>query len=271
VTPGLKFYALGDYFSENVARSDQTSAFDVTGGGGTIGADYGIGMGAIGIAGNYSKPRVRFGTDSARINAHSWQVGAYGSLDAGGLFGQAYVGYGRDHNRITRMGVVEDMSASPRGSHVTAGAKGGYLMAFGPARIGPVAALDYAKVKVDGYTETGDPVLMLDVSGQSVKSLTGQVGIEVRGDSVGFRPYASLTAEHEFSGDSRAIRFAETAAPVIVNSWDIDRDKETYARAAVGASATLMGGVSVDAAATTTFGRDGGQEMGGHVGVRASF
>jgi outer membrane autotransporter protein len=113
--------------------------------------------------------------------------------------------------------------------------------------------------------------LTLDVSGQSVKSLTGQLGVEVRADTMGFRPYAALTAEHEFSGDSRAIRFAETAAPIIVNTWDIGRDKETYARAAVGASATLMGGVSVDAAATTTFGRDGGQEMGGHVGVRASF
>ena len=88
---------------------------------------------------------------------------------------------------------------------------------------------------------------------------------------MGFRPYGALTVEHEFSGDSRAIQFAETAAPVIVNTWDIGRDKETYARASVGAAATVMGGVSVDAAVTTTFGRDGGQEMGGHVGVRAAF
>ena len=113
VTPGLKFYALGDYFSEDVGANDQTSAFDVTGGGATIGAEYGMPMGAIGIAANYSKPRVRFGNDSARINAHAWQVGAYASLDAGGLFGQAYAGYGRDHNRITRMGVIDDMTASP--------------------------------------------------------------------------------------------------------------------------------------------------------------
>ena len=271
VTPGLKFYALGDYFSENVGANDQTAAFDVTGGGATVGAEYGMPMGAIGIAANYSKPRVRFGNDSARINAHAWQVGAYASLDAGGLFGQAYAGYGRNHNRITRMGVVDDMSASPSGSHVTAGVKGGYLVPIGPARIGPVAALDYAKAKVDEYTETGDPVLTLDVGGQRVKSLTGQLGVEVRADTMGFRPYGALTVEHEFSGDSRAIQFAETAAPVIVNTWDIGRDKETYARASVGAAATVMGGVSVDAAVTTTFGRDGGQEMGGHVGVRASF
>ena len=98
---------------------------------------------------------------------------------AGPLFGQAYVGYGRDRNRITRTGVVDDLSASPNGNHVTAGAKGGYLMPLGAARIGPMVALDYARAKVDGYTESGDPVLTLNVSGQSVKSLTGQLGLEV--------------------------------------------------------------------------------------------
>ena len=271
VQPGFKLYALGDYYSENVGANDQTAAFDVTGGGGTIGAEYGMPMGAVGIAVNYSKPQVRFGNDSSRINAKSWQVGAYGSLDAGGLFGQAYAGYGHDDNSITRAGVVEDMNASPNGNHFTAGAKGGYLMPFGPARIGPVAALDYAKAKVDGYTETGDPVLTLDVSGQSLKSFTGQLGVEVRADLPGIRPYGSLTAEHEFSGSDRSIEFDQTDAPIIVNTWDIGRDKGTYARASVGMAATLMGGVSVDAAVTTTLGRDGGQEMGGHVGVRASF
>ncbi len=74
-----------------------------------------------------------------------------------------------------------------------------------------------------------------------------------------------------FRAISRAIRFAQTDAPIIVNSWDVSRDKETYARVSVGAAATLLGATSVDAAVTSTFGRDGGQEVGGHVGLRASF
>jgi uncharacterized protein YhjY with autotransporter beta-barrel domain/phospholipase/lecithinase/hemolysin len=268
---GLKLFALGDYFSEDVAASNRNAAFDVTGAGGTIGAEFGLPMGAVGVAANYSRPRVRFGNDSARIDARSWQVGAYGSVVVGGIFGQAYLGYGKDRNRLTRAGVVDDMSARPDGSHVTAGAKAGYLMPFGVARIGPVAALDYAKAKVDGYAETGDPVLTLDVSSQSLKSLTGQLGVEVRADLPGIRPYAALTAEHEFSGDSRVIRFAQTDAPVIVNSWEVSRDKDTYARASFGAAATLWGGASLDSAVTSTLGRGGGQEIGAHVGVRASF
>ncbi|MEA3068269.1 MAG: outer rane lipase/esterase, partial [Sphingomonadales bacterium] len=106
---GLRLYAVGDAFSRDVPVSSQNSAFEIRGVGGTIGAEYGLPEGVIGIAGNYSRPKASFGNDASRIRAHSWQVGAYGSLDVGGLFGQAYVGYGKDRNRITRAGVVQDM------------------------------------------------------------------------------------------------------------------------------------------------------------------
>ena len=51
----------------------------------------------------------------------------------------------------------------PNGNHFIAGAKAGYLMPLGKVRVGPVIALDYAKAKVDGYTEEGDPALTLNV------------------------------------------------------------------------------------------------------------
>jgi outer membrane lipase/esterase len=270
-SPGLKLFAVGSYFSDDAASSDQNAAFEVTGGGGTIGAEYGLPMGAVGIAANYSRPRLRFGNDSARIDARSWQVGAYGSLALGSLFGQAYLGYGRDKNDLTRAGVVDDLSANPKGSHVTAGAKAGYLMAFGPAHFGPIVALDYARAKVDGYTESGDALLTLNVSNQTAKSLTGQVGLELRASLAGIRPYAAVTAEHEFSGDGHLIQFAQTDAPLIVNHWDVSRDKDTYGRAAFGAAATVWGGASVDAAVTATAGRHGGQETSVQVGVQAGF
>jgi outer membrane autotransporter protein len=271
VTPGVKLFAVGDFFSRNVAASDDNSPFDIDGVGGTIGAEYGIGGGAIGIAGNYSRPRVRFGNDSARINAHSWQVGAYGGLTSGGLSGQAYVGYGWDKHKITRAGVVENMSANPSGTHVLAGAKGTYLIPVGPAKVGPLLQVDYARAKVDGYTESGDPALNLNVGGQTAKSLTGQAGLEVRADFTGIHPYLDLTAEHEFASNNRVISFAQTSAPTIVNRWAISGGKDTYGRVAFGAAADLWNGMSLDAAVTTTLGKDGGRATAGHVGIRASF
>jgi uncharacterized protein YhjY with autotransporter beta-barrel domain/phospholipase/lecithinase/hemolysin len=271
VPDGLRFYIVGDAFARNVPRSDENSDFNIRGTGATLGAEYGVGGGLVGIAGNYTRPRAEFGNESARVSGHSWQIGAYGSIDVNGLFGQAYLGYGHDRNHIDRAGVVDNMSATASGNHWSAGAKGGYLMSFLGMEAGPVVALDYARAKVDGYTESGDPALTLNVGNQSLKAFTGQAGIEVRGEISGLHPFVDLTAEHEFSGDHRLITFAQTSAPIIVNTWSTSRDKETYGRLAGGASANVGGAFSIDVYGTTTLGRDHGQEIGGQIGVKAHF
>jgi uncharacterized protein YhjY with autotransporter beta-barrel domain/phospholipase/lecithinase/hemolysin len=272
VKDGLHLFVVGDAFSRQLGRTQTHSAFDIKGAGGTIGAEYGLGGSAlVGIAGNYTRPRVRFGNDSARINSRSWQIGAYGSLSMGGLFGQAYFGYGKDRHDITRAGVVEAMSATPHGNHTTAGAKGGYLMSLGGLQLGPLVELDYARARVDGYTERGDAALTLNVGGQHLKSLAGQAGLEARGELAGLHPFIDLTAEHVFSANDRLITFSQTSAPMIVNSWSVGGQKETYGRVTTGATANVAGPVSVDVEISTTIGRNGGQQLGGQLGVKASF
>jgi outer membrane lipase/esterase len=271
IADGLRLYVVGDGFQSDHGATAQNSAFEAKGLGATVGAELGLPMGVVGIAGNYSRPKISFGNDASRDRAHSWQIGAYGGVDMMGLFGQAYLGYGADRNRITRTGVVQAMTASPHGNHTIAGAKAGYLMSLAALKLGPVVALDYARARVDSYTEAGDPALTLNVGSQSLKSLTGQAGLEARGDLAGLHPFIDLTAEHQFSGNGRVITFAQTSAPIIVNSWQVSRSKETYARLSGGASATLTGNFSVDAFVSTTLGRNRGQETGGQVGIKAAF
>ncbi|HVI05124.1 MAG TPA: autotransporter domain-containing protein, partial [Sphingomicrobium sp.] len=205
---GLRLYALGDALSHDVPTSSTNSAFEVRSVGATIGAEYGLEGGLVGIAGNYSRPKASFGNNASRVRATTWQVGAYGSLSMGGLFGQAYLGYGKDRDRITRTGVVENLSARPHGDHSVADAKAGYLMSFGGLEAGPVVSLDYARAKVDGYSESGDPALTLNVSRQKSKSLRGQAGVEVRGNIAGLHPFVDLTAERNFTSNDRLISFA---------------------------------------------------------------
>ena len=268
---GFRVYALGDAFERRVGTSGTNDAFDIHGAGGTIGLEYGMAGATVGLAANYSRPTARFSNDAAKIRGHAYQVGVYGSLSSGGLFGQAYVGYGKDRNRLTRVGVVQGMTAHPDGNHTVAGAKAGYLMGIAGLSAGPIVAVDYARAKIDGYTEKGDPTLTLNVSGQTAKAFTGQAGLEVRGEFAGLHPFLDVTAERNFSGSDRLITFSETAAPVIVNSWTVRRDKKTYARVSAGASANISSGFSVDAFVSTTFGHDHGQETGGNVGVKARF
>jgi outer membrane autotransporter protein len=190
-----------------------------------------------------------------------------------GVLGQAYLGYGHDDHRITRRGVLNPMKASPNGSHWLAGAKAGYLLPFGAVRIGPVIAVDYAKAKVNGYTETGDPVLDLNVSSVSAKTLEGSLGAELRGSSGdSIRPFASAVLVKDFQGDGRTIQFAQVDAPTIVNSWQLeDRSKHVYGRLTGGGSARLFRNVSLEALASTTIDRRGGNDTSVHLGLTAGF
>ncbi len=274
--PGVRFFVSGDTFSRDVAFSDTNDPFDIDGVGVTAGAEVGVGLGLAGVAVNYSRPRVRFGNEASRDTAHSYQVGAYGGIAAGPLFGQAHLGYGSDKHRISRTGVIDDMTARPDGSHVVAGAKAGYLMPMGPLSIGPVVALDYARAKVDAYTEEGDAALTLNVSRQSFEALTGNLGLELRGalgvPGAGIRPFASAMLEKDFKGDGRSVLYAQTSAPGIVNSFDYPaRSKSAYGRFSAGASATVLGSIDLHAGASATVGKKQGNEVSALVGVKLGF
>ena len=136
--------------------------------------------------------------------------------------------------------------------------------------------LDYAKAKVDGYTEDGDPVLTLNVDSLSYSSLRGSLGVELRGDFAGggvqLRPYASAAVEKDFTGDERTIRFAQTSAPTIVNHFALeDASKKAYGRFGAGFSAAILTNVSLDVGGSATIGKDQGEETSAQVGFRFGF
>jgi outer membrane lipase/esterase len=273
---GLQVFLVGDYLSRDVAPDLATDAFEIRGYGVTAGAQYGFGNGVVGIAGNYSRPKASFTNDASETRDRTWQIGGYGAADLLGGFGQAYVGYGHDDHRIARTGIVLPINASPSGSHWVAGAKAGYLASLGLLRVGPVVALDYAKAKVGGYSESGDPALTLNVGSSSAKALEGSIGAELRGrveaGGAGIRPFGSVVLVKDLIGDGRTIEFAQTSAPTIVNSWQFaDRSKHVYERVSAGASARLFGGVNVDALISTTFDKRDGNDTAAHVGVRVDF
>lgn len=270
---GLKLFIVGDAFSRSLPASRGNGEFDVTGGGATVGVEYGFGSGLVGLAGRVSRPEAGFGDDSSKVDGKSAQLAAYAGFGMAGGFVQGYIGAGWDDYDIDRRGVVEPMDASTDGSHFIAGAKAGYLFPFGGVRVGPVAALDYAKVKVDGYTENGDPALTLNVDDAEFDSLRGSIGAELRGDfdngGVQFRPYAALVLEQELSADSRSIRFSQTSAPIIVNTFDFeDVSRKAYGRFTGGLSVGVLNNLNVGAGVSMTFGKRQGNETSGHLGLK---
>ena len=273
---GIRAFLVGDTFSRDVDISDSTDPFDVDGVGMTGGVSIGLAGAAVGIAANYSRPKAKFLADIADTRTETWQVGAFAGTTIGGILAQAYVGYGKDDHEIERGGVIDNLNADADGSHWLAGVKAGYLVPMGDIRVGPVVALDYAKAKVDGYTEEGDAALTLDVRSVSARSLTGSLGVELRGQldtaGIALRPFAAAAIEKDLIGDGRTVRFAQTSAPIIVNSWELeDRSKKAYGRLTGGAAASILEGVSLDALVSATFGRDDGEEVSAHVGLSFGF
>jgi len=275
-TEGLKFFVVGDTVTRHQDDGERNLDYRATSVGATAGVQYGFGTGVAGVAVNYSRPKANFTSDAADVDSRSIQVGGYAGFAIAGAFAQGYAGYGWDKHDLERAGVVEGMDADPKGHHFLIGAKGGYLMPMGAVRVGPVVALDYAKAKVDGYTESGDPALTLNVDSLSYKSLRGSAGVEVRGDFAGggvqLRPFASAMVEKDFSGDERTVRFSQTASPIIVNSFDLtDASKKAYGRFSGGFSAAILTGVSLDIAGSATIGKDQGEETSAHLGLRIGF
>jgi outer membrane lipase/esterase len=273
---GVRLFAVGDSFSRTANATFTSDQIKTTSVGATVGLEAGFSGGTAGIAANYSKPKAKVGAGVADTRSRSYQIGAFAGFGLAGGFAQGYLGYGKDKHRISRMGVIDAMSANPSGSHVLAGAKAGYLMPLGGLRAGPVIALDYAKAKVNGYTETGDAALTLNVNSQRFSSLRGSGGIELRGDmdlgGMHFRPFAALLAEKDFKGDGRTVYYAQTSAPTIVNHFAFEAaSKKTYGRLNLGFGAGISSALSVDAGVSGTFGKKQGNETSGQLGFNLGF
>ncbi|HEX9932418.1 MAG TPA: autotransporter domain-containing protein [Allosphingosinicella sp.] len=281
-----RFGAGGDglhvFFSGNVASADpehtQTSlAYDVETTAATAGVEYDLSSGLIvGAAASYTRADADFATHTGSARADGWQLGAYAGWRGGSAFVQGYAGLGSLDYDIDRDAVIDSIAAAPDGETMTAGARAGFLFGMRGLEIGPVVALRYARAEIDGYTETGDPVLTLNVSDQRVTSLTGSAGVEARGDldagGLRVQPFASAAIEREFEGDARSVTYALTGAPEIVNTWHLPgRSRETYGRLTGGVNLSLASSIALQVQATSTVAQDEGSEMAGSLALRIGF
>lgn len=273
---GLAFYVLGHASSRDYASTLTSNPYSLDTAGASAGAEYRAGGAVIGVAVDYTRPKVAFMTGDGSLRAQDWQAGAYAGWSGGGAFVQGYAGYGRLSYRIDRAAVIDTIHSRPNGSSVTAGGKAGYLAGLGGLRVGPIVSVDYERATVHSYTETGDPVLTLNVGRQKADSLLGNAGLELRGDftsgGLGISPYVAVTAERELQGDARTVTYDETAAPTIVNSFNLPRrSRDTHGRVTAGASLALGGSFALQIQGSTSFDRSGSNDKGGFVGLKMGF
>ncbi|MDQ8757341.1 autotransporter domain-containing protein [Sphingosinicella sp. LHD-64] len=274
---GFNLFASGNTSSLGRDAAPASLGYDMNTFGGTLGAEYDTGAGAVfGAAVNYTRGEADMDTATGRAKTKAWQVGLYGGWASGGLFIQGQASYGWLDYEIDRDAVIDSIAADPGGTAITAGAQAGYLFGVGGMRVGPVVGLRYAKAEIDAYTETGDPALTLDVGDQELQSLIGSAGIEARGEldvgGLAVRPYAAATLEREFDGDGRTVLYALTAAPEIVNRWVIpERSDDIYGRIAAGVNLSLGDAASLQLQGSTSIAQDEGNDLYGFLALRLSL
>ena len=257
--------------------SSTTNGYDWDSVGGTLGAEYRIGReGLIGVAFNYSNPTATFRNGAGKSDLDAYQFGIYGAWTRSNFFAQGLFSYGVQNYANMRPGVVSMINSAASGSSLSAAGKIGYLFDLGAARIGPIAGLTYASSQVNGYTETGDPVLTLALRRQKVEALVGSFGGQLRVPFVVagnlIEPYLNLTAENDFRGNGRAIQYGATSAPLIINTWTIPKGSSSaYGRVTTGLTTDIGRGIGLSINLTQTFARKGGDDFGGSGGFKMAF
>ena len=273
---GLSFYLVGTAGSHNVARSLDTLAYDYDSQGVAAGAEFNMGPALLGVAVSYSRPEVDFTVGSGRRRSEAWQVGGYGKAGFGGAEVEAYAGYGWLDHSIRRTAVIDAISGEADGKTLTAGAEASYLFGMSALKIGPVAGVQYARATMDGFTETGDPVLTLNVGKQRISQTVGYVGAEadfsVEAGGLSVEPFVKLLAEKELDSSRSTLRYANTSAPGIVNSLDLGGGSDdAYGRAEAGVSFALGSAIALQVQASATFAHPQHDDFSGFAGLKIGF
>jgi len=233
----------------SVIKSDDSPAYTFYDGGMLAGADYKLGgHAAVGLMGGYiyGKSRVTY-PQSAQVENNSARYGAYavGNTDALHLF--VYAGKAADSftaNRSISFGEINrSAKASPKGDETNLYAAASYdLQTTAGGILSPLAELNYDKLVVDGFTESGADALNLAVSRQSAQSLRSNLGVKYA-DKSDMGEYSlgaacALGWLHEFrSPDSMEAALVSGGSPFTVNTGSLGRNG---LRAQLGVTVTWL-------------------------------
>lgn len=274
---GLRVFVSADFGQRKGDDTLTTLRHTVERYGMSAGLEYQTGQLLVGAAVNYVRGDTQFQTGTGRIESEGLQFGGYGRWSNGNAFIEGYAGLGQVDLDITRTAVIDDITANPQADTFVAGGEIGYLFSLGNnLRVGPVAGLRYAKAELEAFTETGDQVLTLNVQAQEDDRMIASLGLELNADiDIGgarVSPFLIARGEQELEDDARTIRYALTAAPTIVNQWNVGGGgDDTYGRVAAGANFQLTSGLALQVTGGTTIDRPGGDDSSASVALRVGF
>jgi outer membrane lipase/esterase len=216
----------------------------------------------VGVAAGIGHTRADFSDSGGNFDVDHVLLAAYGSYHPGPYYINAIASYGElsfgSVERNVPLGpATRKESGSTSGRLAMARLSGGYDIDAGNWTLGPIAALTYQRIEVNGYTESSGMSTAMNFSDQVRTSLIGTVGTRVShplGLASGmFVPYAQLTYNHDYQGKDREVdaRVASMPAGFSMPAYKADPN---YGELDLGVYATLNNRMKVSAALSTTLG-----------------
>lgn len=215
------------------AGASPLTDLDVTALGLTIGIDIPVGANLrIGATGGYRDLNGQMAI-GARTEAHAWTAGGYAAIELpGGFYAQSSAAWLGDvkFDRLDRESAYgQTGNGRTKGDGWAVSGELGWALPFGPVSLTPFAAVDYANLDLDGYTETGASVSNLVYGDRSFSKLVTSVGGEIATQWGVLRPAirAGYSFEREKGDNVATVRLASAQhnmATVALPLADTERD-----------------------------------------------
>ena len=276
---GQGFFVTGDYASSNIdAYAGQPSA-DGSGGSFVLGYEKAFTEQLFGgVTLGYGHAPFDLGNDLGTVKYDEWALSAFVSHKLGNFYANALTTYSWLDYESRRNVALGPFSTSENGSTSGGqfGVKGqiGYNFMIGNLLHGPLAALVWEQVKVNGFSEDSNSATAMTFGAQTRQSLRSRLGWQVAAETTWsgakVRPYAQLTYDYEHKKDERTY----SAGFVGGNSaMAMDTSNQTggYGTLLAGVNSELSKTVRLGVGASTTIGQPGAKNSAINVTLSAPF
>jgi len=265
------FFVTGDYAQARVDATSSSPSLKGDGGMVNVGVDGAFGQGLLGASVGFGERSYDLGGAGGNIDYSEVAASGYGAWRLGDAYLDATLSYASldyDVRRNVALGLLTATNSGTTSGNQT-GAKigGGYNFNWGSLVHGPLVALSWERVKVDGYSEAASPTAMT-FSNQTAKSMRHRIGWQLVGDWptdwARLRPYARLTHEKEYEDNTGTVTAGFLGSPFTF-STSSPSGKDTWGLLAAGVNIERKD-FNVHAGFTTTFGKNGARDDAFFVG-----
>lgn len=233
----------------DMQRYDHADLYDGLAPAGLFGVDWSRDGMVLGGFGGYGRMDADFGNSRGDFTQSDTTLGLFAGWYGERAWVNGQVSYSwldYDVTRKVQLGpATREHGGSADGSNLTAAINAGYEFGTeGGFRHGPVAAVIWQKVKIDGYTESADAGTLataLGYNNQELDSTVGRIGWQARFDGGTFKPYVQATYDHEFEDTKQASAWLQSLPELgsyRVPGLKFDKD---YATVVLGARTELFG------------------------------